>query len=487
MGKHERMVSIDFDPEDNSLGGLSDQNRFFYINTLTGETVLNTEAPLGKPGERLTFDYGWGASDDVSDLVLVGAEGGQYRATFGSVGAVDQAYTVAGGGSVSYAKGDVHAGTAPRLAGVATHWNWAKEDVLYGLDAATDSLVKFSIATGKRAATLSTVKALGLDVTEWTGFDARTGEAKGSRTGFASFVRPKGRGTVFCTVDLTTGRARTVGTIGGTAGAGGATVRDVAVGAEGEDLMLVLDSRNRVILVDTANASVGLARTHLTGLRAGESLVSMDARPGTGEVFAVTTRARLVEVDLSGGVVRGVGERFLTHLGGRPSAADFEPGSGKLVVVTARGTALRIDVDTGKVVDEDPVEPGVQVLPRMHYGAGDALAGGFSSVRTIAHTRNLPGAAGSVLYGYDGGFGALFRPSADGTMSRGSEGEQDLESYGIASIDVLSARGRDWAYAATGFSDPSLYRLVLKTGNSNYYGTLPVFGATLIDIALMPA
>src|SRR5260221_7434789 len=60
LGKHEKLVGIDFDSADDELFGITDANRIFAIILVSGEAVLDSVGPLVPVDEPLNFDFATG-------------------------------------------------------------------------------------------------------------------------------------------------------------------------------------------------------------------------------------------------------------------------------------------------------------------------------------------------------------------------------------------------------------------------------------------
>jgi hypothetical protein len=124
--------------------------------------------------------------------------------------------------ALSYAAGDSNAGATPRIVGSAYTNNFAgaSTTTLYGIDSNLDIV---AIQNPPNNGTLNTVGPLGVNASDLAGFDISglTG------TAFASIVAPAGALASLFTINLATGAASLVGTVG----ASGALVDIAAVTA----------------------------------------------------------------------------------------------------------------------------------------------------------------------------------------------------------------------------------------------------------------
>lgn len=211
---------IDFRPSNGQLYAFAQPNfnqpaSLYTINTITGAASL-----VGPVATSAPIDFGM-AFNPVPDAIrIVSADNTNLR-----VNPTTAATTV--DGRLAYAAGDPNAGRDPTVTAVAyTNQNPGPQTAttLYGLDAATDSLV---IQNPPNDGTLNTVGALGVDL-----FDFGTGAGQGfdidgaSGLAFASLTLNIGTNGLY-SINLGTGAATLIGAFGAN------TVRDIAVGSLG--------------------------------------------------------------------------------------------------------------------------------------------------------------------------------------------------------------------------------------------------------------
>lgn len=456
MPRGETLVGIDFSARERTLEGISAAHQFYAIDLETGVATLDgTGTPVpAASGDALAFELP--PLQLEPGFVAVSRSGSLFGGFISFPNQLAQ---------VGYVAGDVNAGERPDLVNLAYRQEPGEglgSQTAFAIDARADALVtigteggaKRSPATGR----LYTVGALGADADGNTGIDIAALD-DGRTVAYASFRRRDGS-TVFSTVDLATGMTSPVGTVGGRGGPG---LRDIAVFPMSADTALGVTAGNQVLAFDPVFPSAILGRTAVTGLRADEAILSMDERPGTGELFAVSSRDAVYRVDLETGVATAVGPRFTAFFKGLPAAADFDPVSGYLQVVSDRGEVLRLDADTGDVVDARPFVRGVQIDAPLHYAAPDATV---ADVMTVAHSNNFVGTAGSTLYGFDRTTQSLVAASGSGSGVLSSVAGLSLGVTDIASLDILSTAEGDVAFLAVRTNDRPVrvFRVDLETG-----------------------
>ena len=150
--------------------------------------------------------------------------------------------------------------------------------------------------------------------------------------------------------------------------------------------------------VETAQSTVAV-----TGLPAGESILSADFRPATGDLYAVTSASRIYIINITTGAVRAVGTAaFTPAISGTSVSIDFNPTVDRIRLVTSSGQNLRLNPETGAAVSTDGNINGV---------TNGAITG-------VAYSGNTAGSTSTVLYDIDITTQKLYRqiPPNNGTL-----------------------------------------------------------------------
>ncbi|MDB5321166.1 MAG: hypothetical protein JWN40_2797 [Phycisphaerales bacterium] len=475
MPKGETLIGIDFDYL-SRLYGLSDANRTYQIDPETGVAIAASEATIpAASGDRLSFDI------DLRNP----------EATFRAVGKSDRQFSgplraPAEAAVVGYGPEDIAFGQSPDLVSLAStsDGTFPGPTTVYAIDANSDSLVTIGTVDGSRrpadTGRLYTIGLLGIDAGANASLDITT-----DRAAFASFSTK--HGTRFCTIDLAHGGASRVGTIGDPATL---RVTDIAVYPQFNPsaTVLGLTSGNALLVFSSERPSVILGRTAITGLRSDEAMISVDMRPGAGELFGVSSRDVLYQIDLATGAATPIGARFTPFFKGAPVVADFNPVTGTLNVVSSLGEALRLDATTGSVVDARPMVRGIQIDAPLAYASGDTNALATPSVVTIAHDHNGSGARTSTLFGIDPVTQALVEFSGSGTDQLTTRTNLGGLIADIASLDILRKSVSDVAYLAvrTPSQRPvTLFQIDLQTGARVGLGDIASGRKPVRDIAVV--
>src|SRR5262245_38551892 len=122
-----------------------------------------------------------------------------------------------------------------------------------------------------------------------------------------------------------------------------------------------LSMDNQLLTFDTSTPGTIQATRPVTGLQAGESMLGIDSRPLTGQLYGLGSTNRLYVIDPASGVATPVGTgTFAVPLRGMAFGFDFDPVADRIRVVSDAGQNLRLNPDTGAVLDSDPNTPGTQ-------------------------------------------------------------------------------------------------------------------------------
>lgn len=192
----ERIVGLDKRPATGALYGLGASSRIYRIDVGSGAAQA-----LGDPFSPLLEGSSFGfAVNPVADSLRSVSDTRQNLRVDAGSGAVIAAET-----PLEYAAGDGGAGTSPAVIGAAytNSVPGATSTTLYDVDSARDVLVT---QNPPNAGTLTTVGALGVDVTGPGGFDIAT-----SGVAYAALRRAGQANPELFTVNLATGAATAIG------------------------------------------------------------------------------------------------------------------------------------------------------------------------------------------------------------------------------------------------------------------------------------
>lgn len=216
---------------------------------------------------------------------------------------------------------------------------------------------------------------------------------------------------------------------------------------------------NKLAFFNDGNLS-NVKQVGIKGLQAGESLVGVDFRPNTGQLFGVGSSSRLYTIDVVTGVATQVGTApFAAALNGSSFGVDFNPTVDRIRLVSDTGQNLRINPNTGAVVDADTVTGGLQV--------DGTLNGATDSIMATAYTNNTSGATTTVLYGIDTDKDQLFIQDPPNAGTQTLVGALGVNFGPNAGFDIVTKNGVNSGLATSG---SSLYSINLTTGAASLIG-----------------
>jgi Domain of unknown function (DUF4394)/Thrombospondin type 3 repeat len=238
-------------------------------------------------------------------------------------------------------------------------------------------------------------------------------------------------------------------------------------------------------LFDTANPA-GLTSRPITGLQSGaETVVGLDTRPATGQLFLITVPTFVVANALVRSYTVDPTTATATFVGSIPMV----PGAGEL----RTGADFNPVVDRLRVVNE--VNENFRINPNNGALAGDDTNLTYSAPATgpiaaVAHDRNVaPGPPGTIappgtlttLYGIDVGADRLVTIGGVGGESPGGFNGGTVRSHGTLGVAVDDATDAGFDIAANGSAfasltvggQPGLYRVNLAGGAATLIGALP--------------
>ena len=382
----ETLVGIDFRPQNGLLYGLgvnaaTDTGTVYAISTRTGfAAVVGTAGSVGfttdgatkvglpDPG---TVGYGFDFNPAADRIRVVTASGLNFRINPNNGLPVDGDGVIAG----TNPDGGISVGTTS-VDGAAYTNNQPNGTVttLYTLDAASNSLFLQNPPNGG-IQTVGLPVTLGgnpLDFTAINGFDIPAGVKAAANNvpvlaGSAFAVLAVGGATGLYNINLVTATATLVGTVG----TGTDVVSGVAVQSTLGGLPAIALSADAKSLVRFNTTTPGTATTVTLGAtKLGETLVGIDFRPQTGQLFGLgvddtTDTATLYLIDPQSGAVVAVGTpsqiTFDDAVGVDvplpPASAgygfDFNPTVDRIRVTTSTGLNFRVNPNTGAPVDGD--------------------------------------------------------------------------------------------------------------------------------------
>ncbi|WP_316800277.1 DUF4394 domain-containing protein [Pedobacter frigidisoli] len=234
----------------------------------------------------------------------------------------------------------------------------------------------------------------------------------------------------------------------------------------GPDLnFYALTSDSKLLLINAKNPSAVVSQVNISGLQTGESILGIDFRPATGQLYGIGSTSRLYVIDQKTGVARSVATAaFTPAISGSSVGFDFNPTVDRIRLVTNTGQNLRLNPETGTVAATDGAINGVT----------------NARVASVAYTQNKAGATTTVLFDIDAATDKLYKqdPPNDGKLvevgSLGYDVDEtggfDINPDGTAAIAAMTSAGVS-----------ALYTIDLNTGKAAKIGNI---GSTVTAIAI---
>ncbi len=267
------------------------------------------------------------------------------------------------------------------------------------------------------------------------------------------------------------------------------------------ELIYGLTSSSQLVSFDSASPGTASLVGSFSGLGSGQTLVGIDFRPLTGELYALgyngqTEFSQLYTVNLATAALSTVGSGVtLTGSGVNPSFGfDFNPVADRLRIVTSADTNYRFNPSTGALAFTDTT---------LGYATGDPNQGANPFVVGAAYTNNFAGATSTTLYGLDAASsvrlitignvgGTPNSPNGGQLFTVGSSGF--FLSGTLLGFDISATNGTGYVVGSlnagspglNGFLPPTLFRVNLANGSLTSVGNTTGFDVVDLAVFLTP-
>jgi len=260
----------------------------------------------------------------------------------------------------------------------------------------------------------------------------------------------------------------------------GLTVIGAAGQAKAEPIIALVTTPsivNALVTFDSATPGATSALIPITGTSLFETIVGIDIRPTTGELFGVGSGNNLYTINPTTGVATLRAPLTGATLGGTFFGVDFNPvpdlaGNPSFRVISDTGQNLRINANTGQVLV-------------------DTMITGGTIVSSAYINNDVDPATGTTLYGIDPNTDTLLRSTNANMGTYVTVGALGLDVSGLSGFDVS---GSGFAFAAfTGpnftLTGPSTFHTIdLATGLASGGATIGATSAgfSIRGIAALP-
>lgn len=426
----ENMIAIDFRPATGQLYGLGSTSRIYRIDPANGAATAVGGGPFTPALSGTDFGFDFNPTVDRIRIVSDAEQNLRAHPDLGTIVFMD--------GNLNPVGNVVAAAYLNNFAG-------ATVTTLYDIDSNSDLLL---IQNPPNSGGLVAVGPLNVNASGLTGFDiAPSGMA------FASITLQGGSTTNFYTVNLGTGGASLIGTIGG-----GEVIRDTAVRICTEvayGVTQVAGPAFNLISFNTATPAIIISSVGITGLQASELVLGIDFRPATGQLFALGSTSRLYTINLSTGVATQVGTgQFTTLLNGTNFGFDFNPTIDRIRVVSDAEQSIALNPNNAAVTVNGAINPG------------------DPTIVAAAYVNNFAGATTTTLYDVDSSASTLStQNTATGLLTAVGPLGVTLTSNAVG-FDIVSGSGNARLSGYIGGPNPGLFSVNLATGAATLIGSV---------------
>jgi Domain of unknown function (DUF4394) len=367
----EKLMSIDFRPATGQLYALGNSSRLYAINLSTGSATALGVASFTPAISGTIANIDFNPTVDRVRLVTNTGQNLRLHPETGAVAAVDLA---------------INGNASPAITSIAysNSISGASATDLFDIDISTKKLFKQSPPND---GTLVEVGNLNVNFTGKAGFDINADNSAILATLVVDNV------VKLYTVNTTTAATTFISNIA-------ANIIDIAIPTNAVAYAISDAGMFQTFDPTKANSVVSKA---ITGLNVGESIVGIDFRPATGQLYGLATtvigNARLITFNLSTGATAGVGTGFSITLGTTAAGFDFNPTVDRIRVVTNVGQNLRLNPIDGTIAAID-----VNLNP------------GTPTATSAAYTNNFAGATTTSLFVMDATKLYIQNPPNAGTL-----------------------------------------------------------------------
>ncbi|MEJ8842452.1 DUF4394 domain-containing protein [Lacibacter sp. H375] len=219
-----------------------------------------------------------------------------------------------------------------------------------------------------------------------------------------------------------------------------------------------LINSNTLAKYDASKPENAISSVSITGMQSAETMLAIDFRPATGQLYGVGSSSRIYVINTTTGEARAIGTTsFSPALAGDVAAFDFNPTVDRIRLISTGGQNLRLNPETGAVAATD--------------GAINIGGTANANISAAAYIENKAGASTTVLFDIDVNNDILYKqdpPNAGGLVAVGNLG---IDLSGTGEFDIAASNNIALAVYNSG-STPSVFTIDLTTGKAENVGML---------------
>jgi hypothetical protein len=239
---------------------------------------------------------------------------------------------------------------------------------------------------------------------------------------------------------------------------------------------LVVTNGSALIRADTNNLPAPSAPAPVTGMQLGETLVAIDQRPATGQLYGIGSQGRVYVLDPISGAATQLGTTSAFTPDGTAFGGDINPVPDRIRLVSNTEQNLRLNPNDGSLTQVDtPLNPAANVV-------------------AAAYTSNVSGATSTTLYDIDSVAGTLLvQGSPGGTPASPNGGTLTTVGSLMLGTNLNPAIGFDIGADTASFATITvggmsrLYGIDLGSGLATNLGQIGDGTTSYLGLAVMPA
>ena len=231
----------------------------------------------------------------------------------------------------------------------------------------------------------------------------------------------------------------------------------------GAELIYAVTTTNVLLGFDSATPGTVTTIGAITGLQAGESIVAIDLRPATGQLYGLGSTSRLYTINPATAAATQVGSAGAFTLSGTFFGFDFNPTVDRIRVVSDAEQNLRLNPNDGALTLADSA---------LAFAAGDPNFAQNPSVVGSAYTNNFAGAVTTTLYGIDAVANVLVTQNPPNSGTLNTVGLLGAVVTGAVGFDISGVTGTAYASLSQGAALNPFFTVNLATGAATLVGNI---------------
>lgn len=423
----EKILAIDFRPATGQLYGLGSTSRLYVINQSNGKAVAVSADAFSPALTSAVAGFDFNPTVDRIRVVTAGGQNLRLNPETGTVAMVDANLNPGTPGVTAVAYTNSFAGAA--------------STILYDIDPAAGKLYKQDPPNN---GVLVEVGSLNQEVTGEGGFDI----SPDNKFAIASFTKADKESSknLLYTIDLNSGKLDYAFEL---------KKKIVGLAIPTNPVAYAADLSGNLLIFNPEKPGTVITKAFM-GLQTGETIVGLDFRPATAQLFALGSTNRIYAINTSSAAATAIGtSAFAAPVANVSYGFDFNPTVDRIRLVGSNGINLRLNPLTGGIAATD-----VNLNP------------GTPAVSAAGYTNSFAGSTATVLYDIEHSSGKLFKqdPPNNGTLVE--VGSLGITIESANGFDIGGMSNKAWGIFTVG-GTTSLYSVDLMTGKATAAGNFP--------------